>query len=125
MRADQKRGAGWVVVVTGGEDKRHGPAQGDGERRAGGGRVGGPPRAYRVSGFTAPHCGSMRAADVGRDIELYGWVARRRDHAGLIFIDLRDRWGAVQVVFNPAKAAEAHPVASELRADYVVRAKGA
>ncbi len=67
----------------------------------------------------------MRAADVGRDIELYGWVARRRDHGGLIFIDLRDRWGAVQVVFNPAKAAEAHAVASELRAEYVVRAKGA
>ncbi|HKB34226.1 MAG TPA: aspartate--tRNA ligase [Candidatus Dormibacteraeota bacterium] len=78
-----------------------------------------------MSGFTAPHCGSMRAADVGRDIELYGWVARRRDHGGLIFIDLRDRWGAVQVVFNPAKAAEAHAVASELRAEYVVRAKGA
>ncbi len=87
--------------------------------------MGRPPGSHRVSGFTAPHCGSMRAADVGRDIELYGWVARRRDHGGLIFIDLRDRWGAVQVVFNPAKAAEAHAVASELRAEYVVRAKGA
>jgi aspartyl-tRNA synthetase len=67
----------------------------------------------------------MRAGDVGRVVELYGWVARRRDHGGLIFIDLRDRWGAVQVVFNPAKASEAHAVASELRAEYVVRAKGA
>ena len=78
-----------------------------------------------MSGYTSPHCGSMRAADVGREVELYGWVARRRDHGGLIFIDLRDRWGAVQVVFNPTKASEAHAAASELRAEYVVRAKGA
>jgi len=77
-----------------------------------------------MSGFTAPHCGSIRASDVGREVELYGWVARRRDHGGLIFIDLRDRWGAVQVVFNPTKAPEAHAAASELRAEYVVRVKG-
>jgi len=77
-----------------------------------------------VSGFTAPHCGSLRAADVGREVELYGWVARRRDHGGLIFIDLRDRWGAVQVVFNPAQAQEAHATASELRSEYVVRVRG-
>ncbi|TMD32798.1 MAG: aspartate--tRNA ligase [Chloroflexi bacterium] len=78
----------------------------------------------RVSGFTAPHCGSLRATDVGREVELYGWVARRRDHGGLIFIDLRDRWGAVQVVFNPSRAPEAHTTASELRSEYVVRVKG-
>jgi len=77
-----------------------------------------------MSGFTAPHCGSIRASDVGREVELYGWVARRRDHGGLIFIDLRDRWGAVQVVFNPTKVPEAHVAASELRAEYVVRVKG-
>ena len=77
-----------------------------------------------MSGFTAPHCGSMRASDDGREVELYGWVARRRDHGGLIFIDLRDRWGAVQVVFNPAHASAAHAAASELRAEYVVRVKG-
>src|SRR2546425_7411079 len=78
----------------------------------------------RMSGFTAPHCGSLRATDVGREVELYGWVARRRDHGGLIFIDLRDRWGAVQVVFNPSRAPEAHTTASELRSEYVVRVKG-
>ncbi|HEX7262738.1 MAG TPA: aspartate--tRNA ligase [Candidatus Dormibacteraeota bacterium] len=77
-----------------------------------------------MSGFTAPHCGSLRATDVGREVDLYGWVARRRDHGGLIFIDLRDRWGAVQVVFNPAHAPEAHTTASELRSEYVVRVKG-
>jgi len=77
-----------------------------------------------MSGFTAPHCGSVRAADAGRELELYGWVARRRDHGGLIFIDLRDRWGDVQVVFNPTHAYEAHAAASELRSEYVVRVKG-
>src|SRR6266850_113342 len=85
------------------------------------GRVADP---SRMSGFSAPHCGSLRESDVGRELELYGWVARRRDHGGLIFIDLRDRWGAVQVVFNPAKAPDAHAAASELRAEYVVRVKG-
>lgn len=77
-----------------------------------------------MSGFTAPHCGSLHAADVGRELELYGWVARRRDHGGLIFIDLRDRWGAVQVVFNPANAPGAHAAASDLRSEYVVRVRG-
>jgi aspartyl-tRNA synthetase len=77
-----------------------------------------------MSGFTAPHCGSLRAGNVGKEVELYGWVARRRDHGGLIFIDLRDRWGAVQVVFNPTKAPQAHAAASELRSEYVVRVKG-
>jgi aspartyl-tRNA synthetase len=85
-----------------------------------------------MSGFRAPHCGSLRAADAGKDVELYGWVARRRDHGGLIFIDLRDRWGAVQVVFNPGAGggvrkgseAEAHRTAEQLRAEYCVRVAG-
>lgn len=77
-----------------------------------------------MSGFTAPRCGSLRAADAGREVELYGWVGRRRDHGGLIFVDLRDRWGAVQVVFNPAVVPEAHEAASDLRAEYVVRVRG-
>lgn len=77
-----------------------------------------------MSGFQAPHCGSLRASDAGKDVELYGWVARRRDHGGLIFIDLRDRWGAVQVVFNPQQEAAAHQAAEHLRAEYCVRLKG-
>src|SRR3989440_591853 len=78
----------------------------------------------RMSGFSAPRCGSLRASDEGRELELYGWVARRRDHGGLIFIDLRDRWGTVQVVFNPAHAPQAHTTASDLRSEFVVRVEG-
>src|SRR2546422_8713545 len=85
------------------------------------GRVADP---TRMSGFSAPHCGAVRASDEGRELELYGWVARRRDHGGLIFIDLRDRWGAIQVVFNPAHAPQAHTKASDLRSEYVVRVEG-
>jgi aspartyl-tRNA synthetase len=77
-----------------------------------------------MSGFDGPHCGSLRAGDAGREVELNGWVGHRRDHGGLLFIDLRDRWGAIQVVFNPTAAPEAHEVASSLRAEYVVRVKG-
>src|SRR5207247_10551822 len=54
----------------------------------------------------------------------YGGVARRRDHGGLIFIDLRDRWGAVQVVFSPERGPDAHDRAAQLRAEYVVRVSG-
>jgi aspartyl-tRNA synthetase len=74
-----------------------------------------------VSGYTAPHCGSLRASDEGSEVELYGWVARRRDHGGLIFIDVRDRWGAVQVVF---KSTETRTLAANLRLEFVVHVKG-
>ncbi|MBO0683765.1 MAG: aspartate--tRNA ligase [Candidatus Dormibacteraeota bacterium] len=77
-----------------------------------------------MSGFTAPHVGSLRATDAGRQVELYGWIARRRDHGGLIFVDLRDRWGVVQVVFNPERAPAAHDRASDLRSEFVVRVVG-
>src|SRR5262252_6367792 len=72
-----------------------------------------------MSGFTAPHCGSLRADDAGKEVELYGWVARRRDHGGVTFIDLRDRWGAVQVVFRSAAA-----VVAEIRNEYVIHVTG-
>src|SRR5207302_744672 len=72
-----------------------------------------------MSGFNSPHCGSLRAADEGREVELYGWVARRRDHGGVAFIDLRDRWGTVQVVVRPAALVE-----TEVRNEYVIHIKG-
>src|SRR5436190_19574326 len=70
-------------------------------------------------------CGQLRAADASADVELCGWVARRRDHGGVTFIDLRDREGAVQVVFHPEDAPEAHAAAQDLRAEDVVRVTGA
>lgn len=67
--------------------------------------------------------GELRPADAGSTVKLAGWVHRRRDHGGLIFIDLRDRSGIVQVVFNP-EAPEAFHQASRLRSEYVVEVTG-
>lgn len=69
-------------------------------------------------------CGSLRIEDAGKQVELTGWVNRRRDLGGLIFIDLRDRYGLTQVVFNPEIAAGAHTVASEVRNEFVLRVRG-
>lgn len=69
-------------------------------------------------------CGELRAKDVGKLVILAGWVHRRRDHGGLIFIDLRDRWGLVQVVFDPSVSEEAHQVASRVRNEYVLKVTG-
>lgn len=69
-------------------------------------------------------CGELNAQAVGRVVTLAGWVHRRRDHGGLIFIDLRDRWGLTQVVFNPQAAPEAHRVASEVRNEFVLQVAG-
>ncbi|MGH2615552.1 MAG: amino acid--tRNA ligase-related protein, partial [Thermomicrobiales bacterium] len=69
-------------------------------------------------------CGTLRLDDVGQDVTLRGWVNRRRDLGGLIFIDLRDRYGLTQVVFNPEIAPEAHQAASDVRAEYVLEVHG-
>ena len=69
-------------------------------------------------------CGELSRKDVGSEVTLAGWVDRRRDHGGLIFIDLRDREGIVQVVFNPETSASCHKIASEMRSEYVVRVSG-
>jgi len=69
-------------------------------------------------------CGELTAADVGRTVTLMGWVNRRRDHGDLIFIDLRDRWGVTQVVFDPEDAREAWQQAGDVRSEYVLAVSG-
>lgn len=68
-------------------------------------------------------CGTLRVADAGREVRVAGWVGRRRDHGGLIFIDLRDRSGVVQIVFQPDDA-ELFAKAESLRGEYVISVKG-
>ncbi len=69
-------------------------------------------------------CGDLRAVHVGQQVTLAGWVHRRRDHGGLIFCDLRDRSGLVQVVFDATASSEAHRLAAEIRNEYVVQVEG-
>ena len=69
-------------------------------------------------------CGKLRDGDAGRQVALWGWVASRRDHGGLIFIDLRDREGLVQTVFNPEHDPAAHQVAQSARSEYYLAVKG-
>jgi aspartyl-tRNA synthetase len=69
-------------------------------------------------------CGDPRAGDVGRTLTLAGWAARRRDHGGLVFVDLRDRTGLVQLVINPERSPEAAETAKEIRNEFVLRARG-
>ncbi|MEJ7839523.1 MAG: aspartate--tRNA ligase [Thermomicrobiales bacterium] len=69
-------------------------------------------------------CGSLRREQAGESVTLRGWVNRRRDLGGLIFIDMRDRFGITQVVFNPQTATAAHEIASSLRNEYVIEVTG-
>lgn len=70
------------------------------------------------------NCGELRPENVGQEVRLAGWVNRRRDHGGLVFIDLRDRWGVTQVVASPQDSDEVHSAAQELRGEYVVQIEG-
>ena len=70
------------------------------------------------------YCGDLRKKDEKREVVLLGWVQRRRDLGGLIFIEMRDRQGLVQVVFNPELSADAHEKAQSLRGEYVVAVEG-
>src|SRR3989440_9257227 len=69
-------------------------------------------------------CGEPRAADAGKRVTLAGWAARRRDHGGLVFVDLRDETGLCQLVVNPERAPEAARTAHEIRNEFVLRAEG-
>jgi aspartyl-tRNA synthetase len=79
-----------------------------------------PPRA---NAYRDRWCGDLSTADVDEEVTVAGWVHRRRDHGGVVFIDLRDRSGLVQLVFHPEQA-EAHAVAHQLRSEHVLSATG-
>ncbi len=70
------------------------------------------------------YCGNLTANDVGKDVVLMGWVHRRRDHGGVIFVDLRDREGLAQVVFNPEISPVIHKEAHRIRSEFVLAVKG-
>lgn len=70
------------------------------------------------------HCGSLSAAHIGETVTLNGWVQTRRDLGGVLFIDLRDRSGIVQIVFNPDYSGEALEIADKVRSEYVLAVKG-
>jgi len=69
-------------------------------------------------------CGELRTSDIGKTVTLNGWVDVRRDLGGVIFIDLRDRYGKTQVVFNPQKSPAAHQLAKDLRSEFVMTVTG-
>jgi aspartyl-tRNA synthetase len=78
----------------------------------------------RTNSYRDAWCGDVRVDRVGEVVRVGGWVHRRRDHGGLVFVDLRDRSGLLQVVFNPEHAAEAHAEAHRLRSEWVISVQG-
>ncbi len=77
-----------------------------------------------MSSWRDTECGALSVDDVGKTVTLAGWVDARRDHGGLVFIDLRDASGVIQLVVNPERAADAVAAAHELRNEFVVTARG-
>ncbi|MGZ5020905.1 MAG: OB-fold nucleic acid binding domain-containing protein, partial [Chthoniobacterales bacterium] len=77
-----------------------------------------------MSFYRTHHCNELRASDIGRSVKLAGWVHVRRDHGGVVFIDLRDREGLTQVVFRPEESAEATKLAHTLRHEDVIQVEG-
>ncbi len=75
-------------------------------------------------GYRDEWCGNIREEAVGRSVRVAGWVQRRRDHGGLIFVDLRDRTGVVQLVFEAESGSEAHSRAEDVRSEYVLSVSG-
>lgn len=74
--------------------------------------------------YRTHYCGEVRIDDEGKEIVIAGWVHRRRDHGGLVFVDVRDRTGIIQVVFDPQKNRNAYEIAKELKNEYVVKLSG-
>ncbi len=81
-------------------------------------------KAPRPNRYRSNWAGQLRADDVGQQVRVAGWVHRRRDHGGLIFIDVRDRTGLLQLVFRPEEAPEAHAAAGGLRSEDVISVSG-
>ncbi|HWM78722.1 MAG TPA: OB-fold nucleic acid binding domain-containing protein, partial [Methylomirabilota bacterium] len=82
-------------------------------------------RVEPMGGWKRTHgCGALRAADAGQTVTLMGWAFRRRDHGGLVFVDLRDREGLTQCVFDPKEAPEAHDKVEGVRAEFVLAVRG-
>ena len=69
-------------------------------------------------------CGACRTELVGQTVRLSGWVHRYRDHGGVIFIDLRDRFGITQLVFDPKRNPQSHHIAEAVRAEWVITVEG-
>jgi len=69
-------------------------------------------------------CGALRASDIGKEVVLFGWVANRRDHGKLVFVDLRDRGGVTQIVFDPEVSKDAHAKAEAVRSEWVIGIRG-
>lgn len=74
--------------------------------------------------FKSAYNGTLSKNDIGKEVKLAGWVLRRRDHGGVIFVDLRDRTGFAQIVFNPQVSEKAHNEAQDLRSEYVISVEG-
>lgn len=74
--------------------------------------------------YKTHHCGSLTKANIGETVTLNGWVQRRRDLGGVLFIDLRDRSGMMQIVFNPEFSEEAHAIGDRARNEYVIAVRG-
>ena len=70
------------------------------------------------------YCGEFRASDIDKTVTLYGWVDRRRDHGGVIFLDIRDRTGIVQIVSDPQRTPDSYEQANALRNEYVIKVTG-
>jgi len=84
----------------------------------------GPGPAHSPLYIRTHHCGQLRARDVGSTVRLAGWAHSYRDHGGVIFVDLRDREGMTQLVFNPQTHAESHDLAESIRNEYVLAVEG-
>jgi aspartyl-tRNA synthetase len=78
-----------------------------------------------LGGWKRSHtCGDLRASDIGKTVILMGWVHHRRDHGGLVFVDLRDRYGVTQIVFDPQLADKVHKQSHLIRSEWVLAVKG-